>query len=120
MMKNIQRIHTRARMSQLVIHDGRVYLAGQVADDTDVDIAAQTQQVLDKIEALLAEAGCDKTMMLSAMIWLPDIANYDAFNTVWDSWLPMRCVPVRACVEARLAGAQYLVEVSIVAAQSVS
>jgi len=119
-MENIRRMHSTARMSQLVVHDDRLYLAGQVADDTTADIAGQAQQVLEKIEGLLAEAGCDKTMLLSAMIWLSDIANYDAFNAVWDNWLPAGHAPVRACVEAKLAGSQYLVEVSIVAAHAMS
>jgi len=116
-MNNITRIRSTGRMSQAVVHHDRVYLAGQVADDTDADITGQTRQILAKVEGLLAEAGSDKTKMLSATIWLPDISNYDAFNAVWDSWLPVGHAPARACVESRLAGAQYLVEISIVAAR---
>lgn len=116
-MNNITRIRSTGRMSQAVIHDDRVYLAGQVANDTDADITGQTRQILDKVEGLLVEAGSDKTKMLSAMIWLPDISTYDEFNAVWDSWLPVGHAPARACVESRLAGVQYLVEISIVAAR---
>lgn len=82
----------------------------------DADIAGQTHEILRKIEGLLAEAGSDKRKMLSAMIWLPDISTYDDFNTVWDSWLPAGHAPARACVESKLVGAQYLIEISIAAA----
>lgn len=112
---SIVRSHTNKRLSQMVIHSDTVYLAGIVADHPIADVGAQTGQILDQIDRLLAEAGSDKTQMLSATIWLADIRDYDEMNSVWDNWVPANCAPARACVEARLAAAKYLVEIRIVA-----
>ncbi len=74
-------------MSQLVIHGETVYLAGQVAKDSTSNITEQTKQVLDKVDALLAEAGSDKSKILSAQIWIANIGHFAAMNEVWDSWV---------------------------------
>lgn len=113
---NIARHHTGARMSQMVIHGDTIYLAGQVASDTTADITTQTQQVLDKIDALLAEAGSDKSKILTAQIWLANIAHFRQMNSVWDAWVAEGNTPARACIEARLATPDYLVEVGVIAA----
>ncbi len=103
-------------MSQMVIHGETIYLAGQVASDTSADIIAQTQQVLDKIDALLAEVGSDKSKILTAQIWLSNIGNFAQMNTVWDAWAAAGNTPARACIEARLATPDYLVEIGVIAA----
>ena len=113
---SITRNHTNARMSQSVVHGDTVYLAGQVAADADADISTQTQQVLDKVDALLAEVGSDKSKMLSAQIWLSSIAYFPQMNEVWDAWVPEGQAPARACTEARLALPGLLVEIGIIAA----
>lgn len=113
---SISRNHTNARMSQSVIHGNTVYLAGQVASDSNADIAVQTQQVLDKIDNLLAEAGSNKSNILSAQIWLTCIAHFAEMNQVWDAWVPEGHAPARACIEARLASPDLLVEIGIIAA----
>ncbi|HEY0524773.1 MAG TPA: RidA family protein [Stellaceae bacterium] len=113
---SIKRLHTSKRMSQAVVHDGTVYLAGQVADDPSADVAGQTRQILDKIDRLLAEAGTDKASILSATIWLADIGTFNEMNAVWDPWVAPGNAPARACVEAKLAAPQYKVEIGIVAA----
>ena len=115
-MADIKRLKVGERMSQIVVHSGTVYLAGQVPVDYDVDVKTQTSQVLEKIDALLAEAGSDKTKILSATIYLRDIKDFAAMNTVWDAWVPQGDTPARACVEARLAAPDILVEISITAA----
>lgn len=112
----IARHHTGARMSQMVIHGNTIYLAGQVADDTSGDIVIQTQQVLDKIDALLGEAGSNKSKILTAQIWLASIGHFKQMNSVWDVWVPEGDAPARACIEARLAAPDYLVEVGVIAA----
>ena len=114
---SITRKHTGQRMSQIVIHGDTVYLAGQVAADASADIAAQTRQVLDKIETLLDEAGSDTNKILSAQIWLASMGHFAAMNEVWDTWLPEGTAPARACIEARLASPDLLVEIGIVAAR---
>ena len=114
---SITRKHTGQRMSQIVIHGDTVYLAGQVAADASADIAVQTRQVLDKIEALLDEAGSDTNKILSAQIWLASMGHFAAMNEVWDAWLPEGTAPARACIEARLASPDLLVEIGIVAAR---
>jgi enamine deaminase RidA (YjgF/YER057c/UK114 family) len=105
-------------MSQAVIHGQTVYLAGQVAADPAVDVAGQTAQVLEAIDRLLAEAGTDKTRILSATIYLADIATFPEMNLIWDAWVPRSHTPARATVEARLAAPAYKVEIQVIAARS--
>ncbi len=114
---SITRKHTNQRMSQMVIHGDTVYLAGQVAKDSTANITVQTQQVLEKVDALLAEAGSDNTKILSAQVWISNIGHFTAMNQVWDAWLPEGNAPARACIEARLASPDLLVEVGIIAAR---
>jgi len=115
---SIERRHTATRMSQIVIHGDTVYLAGQVSDDAESKSAGeQAKNILDKIDAYLAEAGSDKTKILSATIWLSDIRYFAAMNEHWDAWVPEGHAPARACVEAKLAGPQFLVEIGIIAAR---
>lgn len=115
---SIKRLHVGARMSDAVIHNGTIYLAGQVAEDPGQDTAGQTRQILAAIDRLLAEAGSDKTRILSAQIFLADIADFGAMNGVWDAWVPAGATPARATVEAKLATPRYRVEIKIVAAQN--
>jgi len=114
---SITRQHTNQRMSQIVTHGDTVYLAGQVADDPGADIAEQTRQVLNKIDTLLAAAGADKGKILSAQIWLASIGHFAQMNEVWDAWVPSGQAPARACIEARLASPDLLVEIGIIAAR---
>ena len=114
----IQRIKGGARMSMAVVHGDTVYVAGQVADDPSADVAGQTKQVLGKIDAVLAEAGTDKSRILSATIWLRDMASFAQMNGAWDAWVPQGNTPARATVEAKLAAPQYLVEIAVIAARS--
>jgi len=113
---SVTRKHTRARMSQIVIHGNTVYLAGQVASDRSANIGVQTEQVLETIEQLLAEAGSDKSKLLSAQIWLTSMGHFAQMNQVWDAWIPEGHAPARACIEARLASPEYLVEIGVIAA----
>jgi enamine deaminase RidA (YjgF/YER057c/UK114 family) len=112
----IKRLHVGPRMSDAVVHNGTIYLAGQVADDASEDVAGQTRQVLAAIDQLLAECGSDKTKILSAQIFLTDIKGFAAMNAVWDAWVPSGHTPARATVESRLASPKYLVEIKVIAA----
>jgi enamine deaminase RidA (YjgF/YER057c/UK114 family) len=102
-------------MSQVVIHGDTIYLAGQVAGDPSADVIGQTRQILTRIDELLQEARSDKSKILSATVWLADIADYGAMNTVWDAWVAVGSPPARACVEGRLAAAHYRVEIAVIA-----
>ena len=114
---SIQRQLTNERMSQIVVHSGTVYLAGQVGDDMSAGIEQQTRETLGNIERLLDLAGTDKTRLLSVTIYLKDIdADFAGMNAVWDTWLPKGAAPARATVEAKLCEPQILVELSVVAA----
>ncbi len=113
---NITRHHIGPRMSQIVVHNETIYLAGQIASDTTADISGQAQQVLDKIDTLLGEVGSDKTKILTAQIWLPNIGNFAAMNAVWDGWIPEGHTPARATIEAHLAAPEYLIEIGVIAA----
>lgn len=114
---SITRQHTGQRMSQIVIHGDTVYLAGQVAADSDADITLQTQQVVQKIDSLLEQAGSDKSKILSAQVWIASMGHFAQMNEVWDNWVPDGHAPARACIEARLASPDLLVEIGIVAAR---
>ena len=111
----ITRIQPGARMSEAVIHGNTVYLAGQVGEPGD-DVAAQTKTTLAEIDALLAQAGTDKSKILMATIWLADIADFEAMNAVWDAWVDKANPPARATSEGKLASSDYLVEIIVVAA----
>ena len=113
---SIERLHIGPRLSQVAIHGDTVYTAGIVADDPKADVAGQTQQILAKIDQYLREAGSDKTKMVSVSIWLADIKDFAAMNSVWDDWVPKGNTPPRACVEAKLAAPQYKVEIRVIAA----
>ena len=114
---SIQRLRTEQRYSEIVIHNGTVHLAGQLADDYAGDIAEQTRQTLASVDRLLAEAGSDKSRILSVTIYLKDMADYAGMNAVWDTWVAEGTAPARACVEARLYDPRVLVEMMVVAAQ---
>lgn len=116
-MNAIARMEMTDRMSKIVIHQNTVYLCGQVADNSDAPIGPQTENMLAKVEQLLQQAGSGKESMLSATIYLRDMKDFTGMNAVWDQWVPQGHAPVRACVEARMARPDLLVEVSIVAAR---
>lgn len=115
---SIQRIECGKRMSQAVVHNGLVYLAGQVAPDaaSETTVGGQTQAALAEVGRLLAAAGTSKAHLLSANIWLADIGTFAEMNAVWDGWVTPGATPARATVEARLAGPEYLVEIAVIAA----
>jgi enamine deaminase RidA (YjgF/YER057c/UK114 family) len=116
-MNAIERRHVGPRMSKIVRHGGVVYLCGQTAGGTGIaDVAGQTAEVLRRIDALLAEAGSEKSRLLAATIHLKDIQDFAAMNAVWEAWVPAGCAPARTTVEARLAAPELLVEVTAVAA----
>lgn len=112
---SIARHQVGPRLSQAVVHDKTVYLAGQVAAGATT-VKGQTEEILSKIDQLLKTAGSDKSKLLSATVYLANIASYDEMNAVWDGWVDARNTPARATVEARLAAPKYLVEISIIAA----
>ena len=115
---SVQRIKPGARMSQAVVHGDTVYLAGLTADDKSQDVKGQTAQILARIDALLAEAGTDKSKVLSANIWLTDIGTWSQMNEVWDAWVSPGNTPARATVEAKLAAAGASVEIMVQAASA--
>jgi len=112
----IQRIDAGPRMSEASIHNGIVYLAGQVPEDTSLDIEGQTREVLTAIDAMLAQAGSDKTRILRAQIFLADIADFAGMNRAWDAWVVPGNAPARATVEAKLAKPEWKVEIVVTAA----
>jgi len=114
----IQRFETGPRMSQAVVHGDTVYLAGQVAQKAaGKSVTDQTRDILETIDKLLAGAGSDKSKLLSAQIFLTDIATFNEMNKVWEAWVSPGNTPARATVEAKLAAPQYTVEIMVVAAR---
>ncbi len=114
---SIQRLRTETRYSEINIHNGTVYLAGQLADDYSGDIVQQTRETLANIDAMLAEAGSDKSRILSVTIYLKDMArDYAGLNQVWDAWVAQGAAPARACLEAKMYKPEVLVEMMVVAA----
>jgi enamine deaminase RidA (YjgF/YER057c/UK114 family) len=112
----IQRFENGPRFCRVLSHNGTVYLAGMTADDTTGDVVQQTRDTLAKIDHYLAVAGSGKSRLLTAMIWLRDSADFDRMNSVWDGWIDRTSMPVRATVEARMAGDSYRVEIMVTAA----
>lgn len=116
----ITRTAQSERASKIVQYNGMIYLSGQVPADTSLDIKGQTQSVCDKIDALLAEAGSDKDHLLSCTVFIRDMKDFAAMNEVWNAWVADVGKPARACVEARMARPELLVEICVVAAQKAS
>ncbi|MBD1577456.1 MULTISPECIES: RidA family protein [Vibrio] len=112
----IERHHTKARMSRIVKHNNTVYLCGQVAEDRTKGITDQTETMLAKVDALLAEVGSSRQHILSATIYIKDMSMFAEMNNVWDNWVPEGHAPARACVQASMASPELLVEISVVAA----
>ncbi|MGH8353953.1 MAG: RidA family protein [Pseudomonas sp.] len=114
---SIQRLRTEQRYSEIVIHNGTVYLAGQLDEGLSAGIEQQTRETLASIDRMLDEAGTDKTRILSVTIYLKDIAaDFAGMNAMWDAWVPQGATPARATVEAKLYAPQVLIEMSVVAA----
>ena len=115
--QDIKRHHTGPRMSKIVRHAGTVYLCGQTSSGHPAeDAAAQTQEVLTRVAALLAEAGSGRDRILAATVYLREMDDFAAMNQVWESWLPAGAAPARTTVEARLASPQLRVEITVIAA----
>ena len=108
---------TTPRMSRIVEHNGTIYLCGQVARDATKGIKEQTVTALEKVEELLKTAGSDKKHILSVTIYVRDMKDFAGMNEVWDAWVEEGCQPARACVEARMARPELLVEMSVIAAK---
>jgi enamine deaminase RidA (YjgF/YER057c/UK114 family) len=117
-MANITRLEGGPRMSQAVVHGDLVYTAGQVALRAPGEsVTAQTKDILAKIDELLAAAGSERSKVLTATIWLSDIATFAEMNAVWDAWVAPGNTPARACVESKLAAPQFTVEIQVTAAR---
>jgi len=115
----VRRYHVGDRLSEMAIHHGTVYLAGQVPDDTTQDIRGQTRQVLAMVDKLLGEAHTDNAHIVMAQIFLTDMADFAGMNEVWDDWVAPGDAPPRATVQARLAKPEYKIEIVVTAALKV-
>lgn len=113
----IERFDVGPRMSEMAVHQGICWLAGQVAEDGTQDIRGQTRQVLAAVDALLARAGSDKTKILRCQIFLADLADFAAMNEVWEAWVVPGHTPPRATVQAALARPEWKIEVVVTAAR---
>lgn len=113
---DIKRFLPGSRFNQIVVHNGIVYLSGQVARGTDGSVAAQTRQILAKIDALLEQVGTQKSHLLTANIWMSDISKIDEMNAVWIEWVDKQNMPVRACVQSALVDDSITVEIQATAA----
>jgi enamine deaminase RidA (YjgF/YER057c/UK114 family) len=116
MSQGLRRFHVGDRMSEITIHNGTVYLAGQIAEDGSQDIRGQTAQVLAAIDKLLTEAGTDKAHILRCQIFIKDLADFAAMNEVWEDWVAPGDAPPRATVQANLARPEWKIEMVVTAA----
>ena len=120
MSKPIERHRVGKRFSEIAVHNGVAYLAGQVAEDLKQDITGQTREVLGMVECLLLDVGSDKSKLLSVQIFLANISDIDAMNAVWDDWISkgdgIGNAPPRATVEAKLVNPGYKIEIVVTAA----
>jgi enamine deaminase RidA (YjgF/YER057c/UK114 family) len=117
MSMTIERFHVGKRLSEMAVFNNTIYLAGQVAEDMNQDITGQTKQVLAAVDKLLAEAGSDKSKILSTTIYIADMVDFPAMNAVWDAWVVQGNTPPRATVQAKLAKPEWKVEMQVVAAR---
>jgi len=113
----IKRLHVGKRLSEVAIHNGTVYLAGQIPEDVGADITGQTREVLGHVDRLLAEAGSDKSCILHCQIYIADMADFAGMNAAWDEWVAQGHTPPRATVQAKLGDPAWLVEIVVTAAQ---
>ncbi|MGH7307498.1 MAG: RidA family protein [Candidatus Rokuibacteriota bacterium] len=113
---SIKRLNAGPRLSQAVVHGDTVYVAGQVSAEPAASAKGQTEQILKKIDGLLAAAGSHKSKLLSATVYVASMAYYDEMNVAWEAWVDPANTPARATIEARLASPKYLVEIMVVAA----
>ena len=117
-MSDIQRIDSNKRLSRIVIHNDVVHVAGVTSSDLSADIGAQTRDVLAKIDGYLAQAGTNKSRLLTVQIWLKDIdRDFEGMNAVWGEWADMANMPTRATGEVKLARPELLVEIIVSAAK---
>ena len=112
----VQRFDVGTRLSEMAVHNGVAYLAGQVAIDATLNITGQTRQVLEQIDALLARAGTDKSKIVMCQIFIADLADFAGMNAVWEQWVPAGHAPPRATVKAALAKPEWRVEMVVTAA----
>lgn len=112
----MKRLDQNFRRSRAIVVNGMIYLAGQVADDKSADIRGQARQALAKIDQLLAEAGTDRSRLVSVTIWLKTMEDFDGFNEVWDKWVVPGSTPTRACGQVQMAHPDYRVELIAVGA----
>jgi len=115
-MSDVRRIDPGPRLSEASVHGSRMHLSGMIPEDTSLDVTGQVKQALAEIDALLKRGGSDKTRILSAVIWLSDIADFGAMNAVWDTWVVPGQTPARATVQARLNDPKMRIEIMVVAA----
>jgi len=115
-MSDIKRINVGKRMSDIAIFNRVAYLVGVTPEDPTQDIEGQTKQVLARIDRILAEAGTDKSRLLTAQIFLTHISEFEGMNRAWDAWIPQGATPARATIEARLAKPEFKVEIMVTAA----
>ena len=113
----IQHYQPTTRLSDATVANGFVFLAGQVPENEDADVTAQTANVLAQIDAILAACGSDKAHICEAVIYLPDLADYAGMNAAWDAWVQPGATPARACVQAALANPKWKVEIKLTAVQ---
>lgn len=113
---DIKRLHVGRTLSEAAIHNGVVYLAGQIAEDLTQNIEGQTREVLGHIDRLLAEAGSDKSRILMCQIFIADLKDFEGMNAVWNEWVAEGNSPPRATVQAKLVKPEWLVEMVVTAA----
>lgn len=113
---DIRRVDTVGRLSRVVVHGGIAYVSGTLADDASVSVEEQTTNILAKVDGFLAEAGSHKTRILSATVWLRDIADAPRMNKVWEAWMPKGYAPSRSCVQSVPGRAEFAVEIALNAA----
>lgn len=115
-MAELHRNDPGPRMSKAVRHGDTIYTMGHVARNRDADMKAQTADVLERLDATLAEMGSDKSKLISVTIYVADISEFAAMNEAWDAWVDGPNAPARTTVQAPLAAPTLRVEMTAIAA----
>lgn len=117
---HIERHEIGPRFSEMTVVDvgtGKlVFIAGQVAENTSLDIGGQTREVLGFIDRLLSHVGARRQDIVAARVYLASVGDYAQMNAVWDDWVVPGHTPARATIGAKLINSAYKVEIEVTAA----
>ena len=102
--------------SRAVVHDDLVFTVAVAPDPVSASMYEQSTKALERIDESLALCGTDKSKILSAIVYITDMARKAEMNRAWDEWVDTANPPMRACIGADLEP-PHIVEIVVTAAK---